>query len=420
LYNTLPFAVRWDDAYLVWLTICCLRTMPNDVVRATSVRMAFCWFASILLGNMVGMATGPGYIRRAVFAEVGKASYILMLVFCIRCTVRDSRQVRRLLIGLSLAAMCGITIGVIQVFSPGLVSIFETPSAEVGRLTLSEKDLDTEETVVRAAGSVGTVFLAVMSMSLALLGMRMILNLSRLREKAYAAVAAGFGAIGCGYTVTRGAILGMLTAICFSTLFMRKRPATIAILIVGAVIVTTQTDVVARVMERVVGGGGSQSTTVERGADTRIAIWFRFLSEFSPHYFLFGRGFTAEFVRVRAAAHSSYIGALSYTGLFGICVLLWVWIKAFAMSRHLQRIDNDGMFLAIAEAAMLIEIALCVNGFTAELWQKPLLTFFTMVALMDMRKQQIDDYWASLGWSATPHPRGPSLIRGVEYAAGSR
>src|SRR5438105_4962713 len=61
LYALLPFNVHFDDLFLLWLTLACVRMAPPDVFASRPVRLAGMWYLTVLLGTAVGMVTAPSY-----------------------------------------------------------------------------------------------------------------------------------------------------------------------------------------------------------------------------------------------------------------------------------------------------------------------------------------------------------------------
>lgn len=386
LYGKLPGSVRLDDLLLVWVTICAARRMPPDVLSSRSFRMAALWALSITLGGTVGLMTSPPFMYFVCFKEILKGLYVPMIVLSFNSLIRNERDLRRQLMFIGLAAIGSITIGIIQVYAPALVAMWEVPETDFFRLNVSEMDAEGAEETRRAGGSIGVVFMAVLGMTMGLLGLRLAVHVESLSRKLAYGVLSMIGVVGLGYTATRGATAGLAAALLYCILFMQKRAATLLLVVASMGFALTQTDVGDRLLNRILGRKGQ--AYFADSVDTRTRLWVKYLTEWSPHYFLFGRGMSGEQLRHMATVHSSYIGALAYTGLFGCGVMAYLVFMCFRLSWRLQNVEADPHFLSIAETLGAVTLGMLVNGLTAELWQQPQVSLFALIALVDWRLRQ--------------------------------
>ncbi|MEE8170938.1 MAG: hypothetical protein V3T70_10355 [Phycisphaerae bacterium] len=391
LHGILPLNIRLDDLFIIWLTVACIRIMPPDVVTSRSFRIASLWFLSIVLGNMVGYLTAPPYVFQAVVRSVGKAAYVPMLVLVVNTLIRTDRDARRMLRAMLWAGSGAILIGLIQVYAPYVVVWWEVRAVVIGKLSVSEAALQGgDEESRRAMGSLGGL-LAIVGLSFALIGMRQAIHqTSNMAKLAYSVVGL-WGVVGLGYTITRGAIAGFAAAMMFGLAFLGRRPATLAVILLGGVVITTQTDLAQRTLSRITGSRLTGRGNVLDGAAVRSRLWILYLEEWSPHYFLFGRGFIPEMVRHNGAAvHSSYVVALAYTGMFGVIIFAALIMVIINITWKLMQLEYDPFFIAVNEAVILLTIALLVNGISAELWQSPRTILFPLLAMLDTRHRLLE------------------------------
>jgi len=384
LYGALPFNIRFDDLFMVWLTIACLRVLPPDVLPSRSFRVALIWFLSITFGAMAGLLTSESYAIRAILRDIAKAMHVPMVALTTCALIRSERDTRSLLVVMALGAAGSFAIGVLQVYRPDLTAFWEIPQTELGMDTESERHIEGGDTQIRAQGAVGGITLSILGFSMALLGLRLALHDAGTMRKLGHSINGLAGLVGLGYTVTRGAMAGLAGALFFSLFTQSKKGAALILIFAGAAITVSQTDVLERMTYRVA-SKDSDLGSLEAGAAVRGQVWMTYLTEWSPHYFLFGRGFTAELVRHQCTAHNTYIGALAYTGLFGVVALIWVVFMMMHTPLKLLRIEKDPFYLGLTEAFAAMVVAFMVNGLTAELWQQPQPIIFSLYALVDAR-----------------------------------
>lgn len=407
LHALLPLNMRFDDLFLLYLTLCCLRVAPPDVLASRTFRIALVWFLAIVFGNIVGVLTGPDYLLTAVIRFVGKSAYVPMVAIVINTVVRNEQDCRRMLIAMGLAAFGSTAIGVVQVRAPELVSIWEVPHDDPSRRLLSETGgIELADETRRASGSQGLNPLAVMGASMVAIGLRIAVNVATSRAKLGASLLMAIGGTALGYTISRGATTGLAVAMLYSLVRFPKRTATLAVIVVGVVLLLSTTDLGQRWGQRV-SGEGIESPLGE-SAQVRGSLWRLYLEEFSPHYLLFGRGFNAEFVRHGTSVHNTYIGAFAYTGLFGAIVQTWMVFSVFILGSRLARIEHNPLFRALGEALVMLMIALLVHGVASELLQAFQPVLFTVFAIVDMRLRAHERGEAAAEFSNWPPADDPT------------
>lgn len=407
LYGIMPLNARFDDLFLVFLTLCCIRVAPPDVLTSRSFRIAVLWFSALFLGNLVGVLTSPDYVLIPAIRELGKDAYCPMLVYVLNTVVRDARDVRRQILAIGLAIAGTSTIGVVQLYRPELTAIWEIPSVDPERKALSESaGIESENETRRAGSSVGLGPLAVIGGSAILLGLRLAVHASSASMRLGCVGMAAAGAMALGSTVSRGSAAGLAAALFYGWLRYSKRALTIGIVGVVGVIVLTQTDFGTRWLNRV---GSQAKDEVGESVDVRTSLWRIYIQEWSPHYVLFGRGFTAEFVRHQGiAAHNTYVGAFAYTGLYGFVILAWMVVKVLRLAGRAARIENNPFSRGLGEALAMMTISLIVHGVSSELFQQSEPLWFGVVALVDWCLRAHDRGEGDMaGLSAGPPPASP-------------
>lgn len=389
LYQTLPFNIRFDDVFVIWLSFVSLRALPPDVLASRSFKVALVWFLSITLGCVIGLLGSESYAVRAILRDIGKAMHVPAIAISTLTLIRNERDCRRLLIMIALAGAGSVTVGMVQVHRPELTAWWEIPRTGLGDEAMSEMNIADDSLDVRADGAVGGVVLATIGFSLALLGLRLALQEPATRRKLLYSAVSIIGVVGLGYTVTRGAMAGLAMALMYSLALQSKKGVALALMLLAGAVVVTQTDLVARTMQRI-GGREGGAVLVGDAAEVRSKLWIQYLSEWSPHYFLFGRGFTAEFIRHKGAVHNTYIGALAYTGMFGVGVFIWLVVLMFRVPAQLLRADRHPLYVGLAEAQTCVLVAFLVNGVGAELFQAPQPILFTLFCLVEARWREIE------------------------------
>jgi len=386
MHGKLPLDVRFTDLFIVFLGLACLRVLPPDVLSSRSFRMAALWYGAVLIANLVGFATGPSYMYASATKQVARCLYAPLIVLILNTVIQSHAECRRQLWALYIGALAAIGLAFVQIKRPELVSIFEIPSETI-RLTASERvGQDLSETL-RASGGLSPSALGLLCGTISVVALRILVNASGFVPRLAHGLIAFAALLGIGYTVTRGAILGLMVALLYGIVFLPRRTLMVIGMVTALTVMVAKTDVADRLSKRVSSTEGAGLST---SFETRLAIWKTFLREPSPHYFLFGRGAIPEFVRIQGSAHSMYIGALSYTGLFGIGVLAWVIIKAWRMGLQLSRSDPDPFTRGMGEGLAMCLLMSLVHGISSDLWSSAEVPIWALIAMVDWRLRSIE------------------------------
>lgn len=364
LHALLPLHVRFDDLFLVWISLVVfLRCSdPNDK-SSVIVRLAFLWFVAIVLGNLVGLMTGAGYMWQLIVRYTGKRLYVPLIAYVVWKTVRNEKEIKTHVMSILLAGIGATIIAILQVYAPRLVFAWEQAGYLYGFGYLREQ---LGEEARRAGGSLGTIYYAATAMALALLAIRFLVRRCGWKLTFTSLFGAPIFTVGLILSGTRSSIGGFMLGVIYM-MVRQKRRFLIAILSgVFLLYIVFETTLVERLQERISGKMGHVAGAYE----VRKEIWRSYLVNFSPHYFFFGRGFLAEEARFGGASvHSSYIGAFAYTGTFGTVVTAAFLFVYWRYARRLRKLRGYVFANVLGEAMHSIIIATLFVGIVNELLQ---------------------------------------------------
>lgn len=361
LQGLLPLNVRFDDLLLVWVALCATFVGQGPWrVKSIIVPVLFLWLLSNALGNLTGWVTGYGDWASLV-RTVGKAAYIPLTGYMVWRTAQTERQIEMHLRALLIGGLGAAIIGILSVRAPTLVQMWEIPAWKFEAEAWKAGQLD--EGTRRAGGSLGIMYLSFTTMSLALLCTRLAIQRVRPLTRAAAMVAAGLSAVALLYTNTRGCLAGFLVGALYMFVRQKRRPAVVAIGALASVYVLLGTNLAQRVSDRLSGQLGE----VAQARDERLDIWRRYLIEMpSVTYAFFGRGWLPERERVGISAHSSYVGAIAYTGLFGVGVNVLLFWRIWRAGAVLSGSGGNLLPAALGEGVRVVVIATLFAGLFVE------------------------------------------------------
>ncbi len=335
LHALLPLNIRLDDLYLLWVTLLVFISSSGKYNPKSRVYLlSVLWFLAILLGNIVGLLTGPaGLIWRTTLARIGKCLYIPLIGYCIWKTCDSKKDIKGHLIAVMLAGMGASVIGIMQVKVPHLVSMWEIPRY------LYEAAYQAEawgEILRRAGGSLGVQYFSITTMTLVIIAARFLTSPGSGKIRSLSIIGAPLFGIGLLFSGTRGPIAGAVLGFLYMILRQRRRFLLLFASAVFIIYVIFGTSLPERVLQRFTG----EQASVEGSMEGRMEIWKLYLTNFSIHYFFFGRGFIPEYQRIGFTAHNSYVGAIVYTGIIGTIItallLFYIWRQAKLMSKYAQ------------------------------------------------------------------------------------
>jgi hypothetical protein len=335
LHALLPLNIRFDDLYLLWVTLVVFISSAGKYSPKSRVLLlSVLWFLAILLGNIVGLLTGPaGLIWRTTLARVGKSLYIPLVGYCIWKTCENEEDIKGHLIGIMIGGMGASVIGIMQVKVPHLVIMWEIPRY------LYEATYKVEvwgEIIRRAGGSMGVQYFAVTTMALVIIAARFLTSRGSGKIRLFSIIGLPFFGVGLLFSNTRGPMAGAVLGLFYMLIRQRKRFLLLFAIVIFLTYVIVGTNLPERILQRFTG----RQIDVETSLESRSEIWKLYLSHFSIQYFFFGRGFIPEYQRLGFTAHSSYIGAIAYTGLIGAVItamlLFNVWRQARLVKMSIQ------------------------------------------------------------------------------------
>lgn len=342
LQGLLPFNVRFDDLFILWLVLCVglLHRKPSGSHLILTLIVLL--FIARVISNTVGVVTGP-IDPLTIIRHLGKAFYIPAIAFVVWKTTHSVADVRGHLGAILIGGIVAAVIGTMEVLTPELTRMWEIPDS---RYESAAFGIDHR----RGGGALGPIYFAWTMMVIALLALRVFLRGTPGPLRTIAGVAAAVALPGLLASKTRSAIGGIVVAITYMLIRQRHRVLLIAAFLVFGMYLTFGTSLLDQAIgrfERVAEGGNI--------ASGRFEIWSLYLFERpSIHYLLLGRGWPAEKQRLGVEAHSAYIGMFAYSGLTGSLLLIALFTAMWTRASMLLRGSTDPLDLAIAEALRAI------------------------------------------------------------------
>jgi len=97
------------------------------------------------------------------------------------------------------------------------------------------------------------------------------------------------------------------------------------------------------------------------------------------------------FIEQSMTAHNAYLGALVYTGLFGVVALLLIIWAAVHRVRSMLRIQSDWCAQALGTYLGMVTVAVLVSGLALENLQQThtMQLFFAAMVFADLRLRQL-------------------------------
>lgn len=392
LYGTLPLDIRFDDLFVVFVFLVCLVSPQARRTFTPLVGLALLWAVSVTIGEAVGLLLTSGFGWEAVVKNTGKALYVPMTAYVVASLLHREEHLERHLRWLGLAGALAGLLGIAMVYLPVEFRAFLIPKYrwDLSR-TAFELIMESEyELALRAQGAVGTIALAEIAMAVGLLMLNLMIYHPHRTMRIWCGFLGGVSGVTLIYTNTRSAIGGVLVAVLWGVVFTRKRAALLLISGLGAVALVLQGGLLQRLLLRISGEAGPYGSTLWESAQVRLAIFEKFIDNFSVLYLVFGTGRVGSFIEVQASVHNAYIGALVYCGLIGAIVLAVVVLKGLSLGLRARRAP-DGLSQALGTSLVMLVIAMLVQGMAAENFQQPLpmRIYFALMIFAQLRMQQI-------------------------------
>lgn len=376
LQGILPLAVRFDDLWVVWVFICSIFSPNRSYVLRDKkmIYIALLWFTAFLLGNLVGLLTGGGSAWREIIKMIGKAAYVPMFAVILKNTIHSKEDVICHLKAIFIAIIGAAIIGILQTYAPLLVTAWEIPTYryEIHRLESAEVG----ELERRGGGSMGVTYLAVTCMALTIVALRICINKNRIGLRIFAVFSAFITGIGVIITQTRSAIGAVVLGIMYSLVAHRKKIRLFIVFSFVALILLSRSDLFLRLTSRF--------AMVETGKQGRITIWKDYLTKPVISYLFFGRGMTAESIRIDMSAHNTYIGAIAYMGLFGATVTTYLIYILWRTGKRLQKVTTDTFAVSIGEGITAMIVGTLFIGMFGEYFQNAHMRILVAMGVLGM------------------------------------
>lgn len=216
--------------------------------------------------------------------------------------------------------------------------------------------------------------------------------------------------VGLVLTRSRSAWAGMAAVAFFLLLFSRLRRYVFLVVIIGLIGILTSELAKGIFYTRLVTAGFS--------AVDRVGIWLTIVGNATGYIVFFGRGATAEWVRLQATPHNTYIHILFELGFFGAAWAIWFFGKLFRNARFLQKYGYEDVQFA-GDWAMYTLLGLAVFGIAAEILFIPFVRYvlFFMAALVYRWKLLINEELMLEQYEMydVPSEERDDLLQGVSY-----
>lgn len=398
----LPLNIGVDDLYIIGLGIVVLlkRIFSGRTVLGFATVGALLFWIVETSSNMTGALTGPGFLmREAIKATLKGVTYILF-GFIMDNTIDDRKDIESTIKWLIVAGICGTITVIGQAFYEPLFRIFTLWRPEPWQV----QD-------VRGGGaflnpnSAGAMMILFLIFCISRLGIGETPT-SRLVLWGMCLLFL----VGLVLTRSRSAWAGMIAVTFFLLLFSRLRRYVFLVAIISLVGILTSELAKGIFYTRLVTAGFS--------AVDRVQIWLTIINNTTGYILFCGRGATAEFIRLEATPHNTYIHILFELGFFGAAWAIWFFWKLFRTARFLQKYgDAHAQFAGNWVAYTLLGLA--VFGIALEILFISFVRYvlFFMAALVYRRKLLINEELMLEQYEMhdVTFEEGDNLLQGVSY-----
>lgn len=372
----LPLNIGVDDLYIIGLGIAVLlkRIFSGRVVLGFATIGALLFWIVETGSNMTGALTGPGFLMEGAIKATLKGVTYIIFGFIMDNTIDDRKDIESTIKWLMVAGICGTITVIGQALYEPLFRIFTWYRPEPWQVE-----------TVRGGGA----FLNPNNAG-AMMILFLVFCISRLRigetatSKLVLWVMCLLFVVGLVLTRSRSAWAGMVTVAFFLLLFSPLRRYAFLIMIMSLVGILTSELAKGIFYTRLVTAGFS--------AIDRVQIWLTIVRNTTVHILLCGRGATAEFMRLEATPHNTYIHILFELGFFGAVWAIWFFGKLVRTSRFLRKYgDANAQFAGNWVAYTLLGLA--AFGIAAEILFIPFVRYvlFFMAALVYRWKLLINE-----------------------------
>lgn len=389
LYGLLPLNIRLDDLWVVFMTIICLVSPFSRRQLGTLTWLAIAWACSIIIGDITGFMVLGGAAWEPIIKAAGKSLYIPMTAFVLSSLLYQEKYLRDHIRWLTVAGVAAAVLGIITVYSPEWAGPFLIRRVQ-GRT--AEEIMAAQDAIARRArGALGSPALAAVTLNGTLLATCMGIYHRGQWARVLFALAAVCCAIGLAYTVTRGTIAALVVALVWAVVFTRRRVTFLAIMSIAAGGLVIQGDILLRILMRITDMRSGMHAW-EYGWASRTAIWDMFAQNPSIIALISGHGMVATSIVYRATVHNAYLGAIFYSGILGVLVMITILVVGVRLGRRASRVKDDWLCEALGTYLLMLLVAMAVNGMVAENFQQaiPMQCLFAAMVFVKHRLDQFE------------------------------
>ncbi|MBN1105224.1 MAG: hypothetical protein JXL84_17555 [Deltaproteobacteria bacterium] len=363
-----------DDLYILVLGLVLLfkRYFKGQVEFGFATVAGLGYWAINSLGEFTGALTGPDYLMPNAVKVTLKGAVYVTFGFIMDNSMDDLSDVRKMLKWFILAGILGSFTAAGQALYEPLFRVFTLYRPEPWQV----QDVRGGGAFLNpnAAGMMIIVFTVFCMSSLGIDG--------SFGHKPLIGGAVLFLLIALVLTRSRSAWAGFAASIFLLMLFSPLRRYAFLTAIIGAAGYFAS-EFTQMVLAGRVGEGASSALG-------RMEIWKIIIRNPSIYILFCGRGVAAEFVRLNATPHNSYLHIAFETGLFGVVWALWFFGRLINSARYLMK-SADGFIRSLGIWVVFSLAGLAVCGMALELFFNTFLiyTFFFMAALVHRVRSSI-------------------------------
>ncbi|NLR67126.1 hypothetical protein HGH92_22650 [Chitinophaga varians] len=359
LYGTLPLNIRFDDIFVFFTFVVCVYKKPAGVRvwGLSTFRLALVWWLLHLLGNINGMLYGGWGAVQEVVKFLLKAAYVPMTVAIAASLLNSFADVKLFIKWLLIAGAAAALLGAGTVVAPRAFGLFLIPNQDLSAGEMLDNMEGAMELARRARGSVGTMATSAICLFLSVLSLHLLaMKYYAFQSKKFLVPVFIIILLGLAYTQSRGPMLAFALTGAIILFRSENKGILVGALVVGLLLMVTDNPVRELVTARFTGATGA---TADSGLDKRSEVWSMFMEKFDPVLLFNGIGAVMSKYIYHATAHNTYLGAVIYNGIWGVCMFFVIVIRSIKYSskliRHKQEILSDifGHYFPLALIFML-------------------------------------------------------------------
>lgn len=373
----LPLNIGVDDLYIIVLGVAVLlkRMFSGRVIFGFATIGTFLFWIIESTSNMTGALTGPAYLMEGAIKDTLKGITYIIFGFIMDNSLDDRTDIESTLKWMIFGGLCGTITAIGQALFEPYFRIFTVWRPEVWQVQY-----------VHGGGAFLSPFGAGLMTMVFLIFSVSRLRMGRVLASKTVNLAMGLVFLtGLVLSQTRLAWVGVISLALFWAVFSPFRRYVFLIGVI-AVIGIFSTEYTMTVI-------GMRLATIVPAAQNRIEIWLTIVKNASlPYIFLCGRGAAAEFAKLEATPHSTYIHILFELGVLGAAWAIWFIVRLLRTASFLRKY-GDAQAQFAGNWVLYSLMGLAVAGIAGEVLFVSFVryTLFLMAALVYRWKMIIEN-----------------------------